>query len=439
MNNLNFLWNPLALRERMSVCGPAKRATVHCVTQCAAASSSPVPPPSAPAFCAGVVGPKGNISSVPFFMYDTSSMPSFSACNRSEHLGKYSSSLLLVDALEQHPWRVRDMSSACVFVVPALVDWMAEGLCASISDDEHLKLVASIVRPHLHRGRHIFLAASWPQVWRYGNRTAASCLHRLLPGILQAHFRHEPPCHVGIGFVADADLANPLAPWRRARASTGLPPRHFLTPSVTSPRPFEIEFSLGCRPGHPYRDRQRFLYASTHLDNRSIVVTMTIMPLVSLRAGPVLFNRSELPRCHGDSLHYCRRELSPTDMLRLRKRSEFTLFMRGDDESSDRIQNAFSMLQIPLIVGEKNVYWLPFPHAIPWREIIQIVPQAAFERDPTRAVAEAAAALSSEERLRRRSIMLAHLPDLLWTASESRVATNFLREIALVKHAKCWR
>jgi len=427
----------------MSACGAAPRATVHCLTRCetAIASESFITPPSATSsFCAAILGShRNNASSVPFFLYEPQSMPTFTNCNRSVHLGKHSASLLLVDALEHHPWRTRDMSLACLFIIPALLDWMVEGLCTALSDDEHVDIISRTVRPHLHRGRHVFLAASWGQVLRYGNRTASSCVHRSLPGILQAHFRHEAPCHIGLGFVTDFDLAASSAPWHRAsRVRVSQPPRRISVPSISAPRPYLLEFSSGYRPAHPYRDRKQFLHAATRLDNRSIVITPSFNPQPELPA-----NRSVLPWCKGSyhHYHYCvlRRGLSASQMLRLRTRAHFSLFMRGDDESSDRIQNAFSMLQIPLIVGEKNVNWLPFPSAIPWRRIVKVVPQAAFERDPTQAVADAADAVSPEDRNRRRELMQKHLPDLLWTARDSRAATNFLREVAAARHANCRR
>ena len=173
-----------------------------------------------PAFCNGLLGPhRPDAAAVPFFLYPPNAFSMWTGCDRSQHLGKHSAALLLVTALETQPWRTADMRAACVFVIPALIDWMANGKCATASDDDHLENLTRTVSPHLHRGRHIFLAADFSQVRRFGTLTASACLKSALPGIRQAHFRHEPPCHIGLGYVTDFDLVHRSAPWNRMRSA----------------------------------------------------------------------------------------------------------------------------------------------------------------------------------------------------------------------------
>ena len=115
--------------------------------------------------CWAQLGPNqpGN-TSFRFFMYPPEHFSMYSGCDRLHHpSAKHSVALLLVKALAHHPWRTWDMRAACVFVVPALVDWMVDGLCPTYSDDEHIENLTRIVWPFLHAGRHIFIAATWNQ------------------------------------------------------------------------------------------------------------------------------------------------------------------------------------------------------------------------------------------------------------------------------------
>ena len=306
--------------------------------------------------------------------------------------------------------------------------------------DSHLENTSRIVGPNLHRGPHVFLAADWSQVGRFG-RTARACMLRLLPGSRQAHYRHAPPCEIGLGYVANTDLASPGAPWHARthdQSSTASLPSSavFAVPSLAAARPHLVEFVGSYYLRATHRDRRRFLHErpDARLPRSSLPVVVTPSRLPSLP-----LNKS-LPLCRGPTdYYYCRRELPVAETARLRAQSEFALYMRGDDESSDRLQNAFTMLQIPLVVGAANARWLPFPSAIPWERIVLTVPQEAFDRRPAEAVLSAIATLSPAERARRRQLMHAHLPDLLWTVDGSRVADNFLREaaVAIAQDAPC--
>ena len=105
--------------------------------------------------------------------------------------------------------------------------------------------------------------------------------------------------------------------------------------------------------------------------------------------------------------------------------------------ASDRLQNAFTMLAIILVVGRPNIGWLPFPEAIPWGRILVVVEQQDFDRGPSAAILNATRRLSPAQRHRRRRLMRAHLPDLLWTVKHSRAATNFLRAVGRADQAGC--
>ena len=68
------------------------------------------------------------------------------------------------------------------------------------------------------------------------------------------------------------------------------------------------------------------------------------------------------------------------------------LHLRGDDVGSDRLQNALTGLSIPVVIQPEDVpladvtTWLPFHFAIPWDDILVVVPQDEFAADPGGAI-----------------------------------------------------
>ena len=65
--------------------------------------------------------------------------------------------------------------------------------------------------------------------------------------------------------------------------------------------------------------------------------------------------------------------------------SNFSLALRGDDEGSDRFQNAMianTMLVAVIEKFDRDVGWLPFPDFIPWKDIVITVPRKQFQADP---------------------------------------------------------
>lgn len=184
-----------------------------------------------------------------------------------------------------------------------------------------------------------------------------------------------------------------------------------------------------------YHDRVHLLSSRPRLPNTSVIV--------SPDSHDHRLN-SHLPPCNRSgalSRHYCRGTIPHAEVTRLRLEADFSLMLRGDEPSSDRLQNALAALQVVLIVGEANVGWLPFGHAVPWRRIVRVVPQAAFDRAPTRAVMQVvrdAARGGTLFELRQR--IHSHLPDLLFGVQGSRIAENFVREAALAADCPAsWR
>lgn len=111
--------------------------------------------------------------------------------------------------------------------------------------------------------------------------------------------------------------------------------------------------------------------------------------------------------------------------------------LRGEDVTSDRLQNAVAMLAIPLVLSDVPLSWLPLRHAIPWDELLVTVDRASFERNASGAVAAAVEATTPAERQARRHHLHHTRRDLLFGVRGSRAAERLLQAMALEPAAHC--
>ena len=72
----------------------------------------------------------------------------------------------------------------------------------------------------------------------------------------------------------------------------------------------------------------------------------------------------------------------------MRAGAEFSLMLRGDDEASDRLQNAVAALAIPIVVSNVARSWFPLPRAI--RTPSSSSPSTLPRRDATASTGAAA-------------------------------------------------
>lgn len=162
------------------------------------------------------------------------------------------------------------------------------------------------------------------------------------------------------------------------------------------------------------------------------------------------YGGSAIPQCpkvesdqwvrRAGELHYCHvvNRLGPTIAQRIRAETTYSLFLRGDDEGSDRMYNALAALQIPLVVGARPgkghdrgaLAWLPFPTVINWTALAVHVPYEDFMADPAAAVDAAIRNSEHGEERIRRNIVRAY-SDFLWSVMGSRVHENILAEVVL--------
>ena len=146
-------------------------------------------------------------------------------------------------------------------------------------------------------------------------------------------------------------------------------------------------------------------------------------------------------RCAGaDDRNYCVTvDIDRRASQKLHAQATYSLVLRGDDQSSDRLVNALAALQVPLLVGDDMASWLPFRSAVPWGRLLFRIDRAAFLADPPAAVRNLTAAISPALLAQTRRLARAHLPDLLWAVPGSRVHENILRAAAATACENCWR
>ena len=423
-----------------------------------------------PPMCDGMnamVGESGPLEalSVPFYMYDPQEFSMYVGCelNGFPH-NKHAQGLFFIERLQNSRWRTDKIEHASVAVVPILVDWAANGLCGGISNSDHVANATVVIEQHA-RGLsreipHLVIAADGAS----GNVVAQ--LRAKLPslrvgtnvGIFESPSTNLDagdgvslgPCDFNVGYLTHFDAYSSMAPWNVQRLAQGrsVPAREGPQPSGEScseagwdatmslPDPSNstrrayklefLEFIGGARSKEGFTDRQTFLRSLDDFD------AIGAQWFVAIQGE----SEAEATKATTGALSTVAR-LEYADAQALRADSEFSLMLRGDDQTSDRLQNAVASLTIPIVVEGDSMNWLPFPHVVDWNSILVVVPRDAFEENATAALLHAMQELSEDERVARRRAMSAARKEFLWTlASDSRVHERML-QAALLETADC--
>jgi hypothetical protein len=115
--------------------------------------------------------------------------------------------------------------------------------------------------------------------------------------------------------------------------------------------------------------------------------------------------------------------------------SNFTLCLRGDTLGSDRWINAMTAGTALIHVADdvqEALSWLPFPHAIPWKDMVITIPRKEYLQDPAKSIRHVLETTSEERLLKLQQLSLYHAADLDWTAHHSRVLENLLHDAVSV-------
>ena len=175
---------------------------------------------------------------VRFYLYEPQSLSSFAACERDPgmrpgEVNKHAVARLLIERLQRSAWRTSSMDDAQLFVVPALLDWVARGRCNG-TEAEHIANLTATVAPHLHRGRHAIWATDSPR----RVRELREQLRKKLPGIAFGTYLGvlaNETCVFNSGYSTYYDYV-------KAVRQGGLGWEAKL-PELDAPKPFLVEFA----------------------------------------------------------------------------------------------------------------------------------------------------------------------------------------------------
>ena len=334
------------------------------------------------------------------------------------------------------------MDDAQLFVVPALLDWVARGRCTG-TEAEHIANLTATVAPHLHRGRHAIWATD------FAAKKLREQVREKLPGMAFGTYLgvlSNETCVFNSGYSTYYDYVKAVV----RQGGRGWEAK---LPELDAPKPYLVEFAGQVFNPKSGRWRENFrhrwnLFHTSGLDrNRSFITTYTprkldennprekrALRMLGKDGWPV--NETQPPECGPGDHYYCVGRFSHSELHAVRAGAEFSLMLRGDDEASDRLQNAVAALAIPIVVSNVSRSWFPLRHAIPWDELVVPVDAAAFDTNASAAAAAAMDAVTPEQRARLRERLYATRRDLLFSVEGSRAAERQL-QAAMLEPTNC--
>lgn len=159
--------------------------------------------------------------------------------------------------------------------------------------------------------------------------------------------------------------------------------------------------------------------------NISEIMPMTVFITPSKRAS-TLFG---VKPCAGDTVlgsgacvgYFKIRDYAPN--------AEFILAPRGDNRNSPRYAEALEFGAIPIFIADKLFEsGIPFQCLVPWRMFSLQVTEAKIMCDAAATLHDTMSAVSQDKRAVMRTLMHHFRRDVLWRATNSRVAENILLE-----------
>mmetsp|Transcript_2640 Transcript_2640/g.5571 ORF Transcript_2640/g.5571 Transcript_2640/m.5571 type:complete len:586 (-) Transcript_2640:424-2181(-) len=127
------------------------------------------------------------------------------------------------------------------------------------------------------------------------------------------------------------------------------------------------------------------------------------------------------------------------ETLSITKMSRMVLSLSGDTPTTDRIFNAFEVLTVPVVLSSEYraiLQNLPWPHIVPWHEIIHVIDSDSFSRSPVRALSDFVKSVSNASLELTIHLMHQHRLDVLWHESHTRTAMNLLSTAMLKLYAQ---
>jgi len=370
--------------------------------------------------------------SVPFYMFDPRLFSGYVDCNFGE-ISFYKLNIFpfVVDALSKHKWRTT-AENASVCFIPVAIDYIARGRCgdkepAALNQGGSWKhtnpkrktvvsrltpMVDNMTRAIASSGlcvgkRLLYIAEDWVSA------VAEKMVREKLPNAVMA--KMEGPngdCSFGVGYTTFYTIYSPV--WFREKQNYPLLPN--VGPRVEK---YFIEFTGSVDGRHGYKDRAA-LFKSKGAIPGAFITTASSPQESTVR------NCSDWRTDHDR----CSIMVPQHTTQIVREQSTFSLTLRGDTIGSDRWQNAISAGSIPVYVGsEEELSWLPFQQQVPWKDIVVVLDRTKFQNDPVAAI-NGLRKMPLAELKKRQSLIARHWADVDWSAPESRLVDNILKEAA---------
>ena len=334
---------------------------------------------------------------IPFYFYEN--LTGFTQCRHYSASPKLAMGVLSALEAMRHPWRVHNPAKAKVFFVPILLDQMVRHQCNGTML-EHLQDMMLHVRRHWSWGVHFLITSDWKSD-RY-----VTWFWKAMPDLVvgtKMPFQNNP-CTFTVGFST-------LWSARKKRA-----------PPLDYKRTNRIEFigQVDRRAG--YKDRWHLFHTEERFPKEhSIIVTNTPS------------QKSRLPQCSENTFWYCTTAGIPGALglrgtMQIRLRTNYSIFLRGDDEGGDRMINAIASGQTVIAVARGSATaWLPFQTKIPWDRLVYTVPQSAFRQDAVQSIETAIASAPSPDVTT--ALALQHRADFDYGVRNNRVLANILDSV----------
>lgn len=419
---------------------------------------------------------------LPFYLYEGPSFDDgtwFTPCARGLRgetvtEDQYSGEHYFLGQLRGHRWRVRDPTSALLFVVPLYINAALQPSVAGTSCngthyqrllDATAAAVASTEQYARHQGAdHVIVCNSWKLAqkpphqapWSKQGQLPNDFFRHTFRNAIVGHMetRHDDEmgfwrCSVVSPYVANFDEAT--QPHLRP---IGAPERDV---SFPLPLPFHSPFRSPSIRALAQRPRTAPTVAPTHSSERgvpSVQVSFYFQGGANNRGTygyalrqAALAQLDGLPRahisafslpgnpaaCRGSVTTNCKAGRSNPAFKSLMARSRFNLVLRGDSPSSRRLVDGVAAGALSVLVSDQ--LWsvgLPFGCLVPWRRMAFTVAERQFAGNTSAAETLLRLdALAPQMLQRMQRTANRYRRDVVWNLNGSRVAENVLLTAAL--------
>lgn len=370
-------------------------------------------------------------SRVPFYIYPFDSFPiSWGKCNTASVITKHDHTVHAFSQLVTHPWRVSNPLEAQLAILPINLDHLGAGACDA---EVNIDAVKNEVSTAVHQSgifpnvRHLFIQANWQS-----GGFLRPVVDALYPAGIVAEFENfSPRCAFSIGYTSQYATTTSVG-------RMGGNPSHLPNPSLSGVQrkyTFHMVGQVNAKGG--YSDRLALFRSKGELPSPYIVTEY--VDIFHNPGSKAHLRVSGVRKCNATAApgdNYFNRCMTPygdqdrSVTLHAMERANFTLCLRGDTPGSDRwIQAMTAGTALVTVVDDQRseLKWLPYPHVIPWDDIVITIPRKDYLEDPARELRRVLETTSEERLVELQRLSRHYVADIDWLAYKSRAVDNMLR------------